>query len=107
MSGGKGTLTVSGNLFTLGRDPACDLVVRGWRVGRTAATLSRRPDGWYLSYVGGFSRPRVNGRTLRAPLRLADLDVIALGGVQLQFFVENEAEGEATGGAAAPPPLRP
>ncbi len=107
VSGGKGSLKVSGNLFTLGRDPACDLVVRGWRVGRTAATLSRRPDGWYLSYIGGWSRPRVNGRPLRAPLRLADLDVIALGGVQVQFFVENEADREANGAAADPTALRP
>ncbi len=95
VSGGKGTLTVSGNLFTLGKDPACDLVVRGWRVGRTAATLSRRVDGWYLSFVGGWSRPRVNGRPLRAPVRLADLDVIALGTVQLQFFVDDDASRRA------------
>lgn len=96
VSGGKGDIAVSGSLFTLGRDPACDLVVRSWRVGRTAATLSRRADGWYLSHVGGWSRPRVNGHALQAPLRLADMDVIALGGVQLQFFIDGPADGEET-----------
>ncbi len=96
VSGGKGEIGVSGSLFTLGRDPACDLVVRNWKVGRTAATLSRRADGWYLSYVGGWSRPRVNGRALQAPLRLADMDVISLGGVQLQFFIDGAAEAEET-----------
>ncbi len=96
VSGGKGEIAVSGSLFTLGRDPACDLVVRSWKVGRTAATLSRRSDGWYLSYVGGWSRPRVNGRALHAPLRLADMDVIALGGVQLQFFIDGAADVEET-----------
>jgi pSer/pThr/pTyr-binding forkhead associated (FHA) protein len=92
LSGGQGKVDLSNKLIKIGKAPSSEIVVKGLLVGWTAATISRRPDGYYLSYAGGFSRPRVNDQTVKKSVMLQDLDVIAVGSVKLQFFTEN-AEG--------------
>ena len=64
-------------------------MVKGWWVGWTAATISRRPDGYYLSYAGGWSKPKVNDRAVKKSVLLQDLDVIDVGSVKLQFFIKD------------------
>ena len=63
-----------------------DIVVKGMLIGGTAATISKRPDGFYLSYVGGLSKPKVNEKTVKQSILLNDLDIIYLGSTKLQFF---------------------
>jgi hypothetical protein len=95
LSGGHGKLILNGDLIRIGKDPSSEIVVKGLLVGRAAATVSRRPDGYYLSRVGGIAKPRINGLTIKTSQRLQDLDVIDIGPVKLQFFMMNEAKGAA------------
>jgi len=88
LSGGDGKLDLHNKLVKIGKDPASDIVVKGLFVGWTAATVSRRPDGYYLSYAGGLSKPRVNDQIVKKSVMLQDLDVIAIGSVKLQFFIQ-------------------
>jgi len=62
--------------------------VRGLFVGRTSVTISKRPDGFYLSYVGGLSRPKLNDKTVKQSAILNDLDIIDIGSTKLQFFTQ-------------------
>ena len=55
-------------------------------MGRTAATISKRPDGFYLTCVGGMSLPKVNQQKVKREILLNDADVIDIGACQLQFF---------------------
>jgi len=89
LSGGHGKLDLSSKLIKIGKDPTSEIVVKGLFVGGTAATISRRPDGYYLSRAGGVSKPRVNDQTVRKSVMLQDLDVIAIGSVKLQFFIKD------------------
>jgi pSer/pThr/pTyr-binding forkhead associated (FHA) protein len=89
LSGGHGKLDLSNKLIKIGKDPTSEIVVKGLFVGGTAATTSRRPDGYYLSCAGGFSKPRVNDQTVKKSIMLQDLDVIAIGSVKLQFFIKD------------------
>ena len=89
LSGGHGKLDLSNKLIKIGKDPTSEIVVKGLFVGGTAATISRRPDGYYLSCAGGFSKPRVNDQTVKKSVMLQDLDVIAIGSVKLQFFIKD------------------
>lgn len=89
LSGGHGKLDLSNKLIKIGKDPTSEIVVKGLFVGGTAATISRRPDGYYLSCAGGFSKPRVNDQTVKKSIMLQDLDVIAIGSVKLQFFIKD------------------
>jgi pSer/pThr/pTyr-binding forkhead associated (FHA) protein len=75
-------------LIRIGKAPTSEIVVKGLLVGSTAATISRRPDGYYLSYAGGFSKPRVNDQAVKKSVMLRDLDVVAIGSVKLQFFTQ-------------------
>ncbi len=53
---------------------------------RCVAVLTRRPKGYYVTYVEGDAFPRVNGETLgREPRHLHAGDVIEVGGEELVF----------------------
>ena len=96
LSGGHGKLGLSNKLVKIGKDPTSEIVVKGLFVGGTAATISRRPDGYYLSRAGGFSKPRVNDQTVKKSVMLQDLDVIAIGSVKLQFFIKDLSAARAS-----------
>jgi pSer/pThr/pTyr-binding forkhead associated (FHA) protein len=85
--GGEGTLSLKNKLTKIGKDPSSDIVVKGWAIGKTAATISRTRDGYFFSYVDGFSKPKINDKKVfKKPQKLADSDVIDVGAVKLQFI---------------------
>jgi len=88
LAGGEGEVKLARKLFRIGKDPTCDVVVSGFLVGKTAATISNRPAGYYLSYVGGMAKPKVNGETVKDTVKLEEFDVIELGSTKLQFIHE-------------------
>jgi pSer/pThr/pTyr-binding forkhead associated (FHA) protein len=89
LAGGNGEIKLSAKITKIGKHPTSDIIVKGLTVGQTAATISRRPDGFYLSYVEGISKPKVNETTVKRSILLNDLDIIYLGSTKLQFFEGN------------------
>jgi len=88
LAGGSGKIKLNGKITKLGKHQTSDIVVKGLFVGRTSVTISKRPDGFYLSYVGGLSRPKLNDKTVKQSAILKDLDVIDIGSTKLQFFTQ-------------------
>lgn len=86
---GGGKVKLTDKITKIGKHPQSDIVIKGLWVGPTAATISKRPDGFYLSYVGGMSKPKVNEKTLKHSILLNDLDVIDIGPTKLQFYEFN------------------
>jgi len=63
------------NLTTLGKP------------GLQVAVLTRRPNGYFITYVEGEHYPLVNGTALgNQPHQLNDHDVIELAGVKMEFY---------------------
>lgn len=89
LSGGEGEVTLTKKLTKIGKDGASDIVVSGMGVGQTAATISMRPNGFYLSHVGGFFKAKVNSETVKDSILLKEFDVIELGSTKLQFFTKD------------------
>ena len=87
LAGGKGKIKLEGKITKLGKHPASDIVVKGLLIGRTSLTISKRPDGFYLSYVGGMSKPKLNDKVVKRSEILKDLDIIEIGSTKLQFFI--------------------
>ena len=88
LSGGDGEVELVKRLIKIGKDPSCDIVVSGLGIGRTAATISKRPNGLYLSFVGGMSKIKVNNKTVKESVALKEFDTIELGSVKMQFFTK-------------------
>ena len=89
LTGGTGKVGLSGKIIRIGKDRSSDIVVQGLFVGRTSVTISKRPDGYYLSYVGGLSKPRINEKAVKQSAVLNDLDIITIGATRLQFFYKS------------------
>lgn len=88
LAGGEGEVEISKKLIKIGKDSSCDIVVSGLTVGQTAATISKKPSGYSLSYVSGMAKPKVNGETVKTSIDLKEFDVIELGSAKLNFFIK-------------------
>jgi hypothetical protein len=58
----------------------------GFLMGATAATISRRPSGYAVSFAGGMTRLKVNGKVVKDSVPLNDFDTIDLGSYKFQFY---------------------
>ena len=71
----------------IGKDASNDIVIKGWKVGKTAATISRTRDGYYFSYVNGLAKPKINDqKASNKPTKLIELDIIQIGPIKFQFI---------------------
>ncbi len=78
---------LSKRLTILGKSSDADIRVGGLFVGKTAALINRRPQGYFLSYSEGMSKPKVNGKSMTTQLQLNDGDQIELGNTKMQFYL--------------------
>ncbi len=85
LTGGEGEVELRKSLITIGKKPTSDIKVAGLFVGKLAATVSKRPNGFYLGFVGGMTKPKVNGEAVAQSVKLKDMDLIEIGSVKLQF----------------------
>ncbi len=90
LSGSGETIPIDKNLIRIGKNPQSDIVVKGISIGQTAATITRRPEGYFLSYIEGIGKPKVNGQTVSDSVQLNDFDRIDIGGLKLQFMREKK-----------------
>ena len=94
LDGGSGEIELTRHITSIGKHPTCDIVVKGFLVGQTAVTISKKHDGFYLCHVNGFSKPKVNEKTVKQPIRLNHLDIIAISSTKLQFLNGSSEELE-------------
>lgn len=87
--GGSGEIELNKKLIRVGKNPSSDIIVNGLLVGKTSFTIIKRDDGYYLSYVAGFLKPKVNRETVKETIRLNDFDTIDIGPVTFQFIKKN------------------
>ena len=90
LAGGEGEIKLTKKLTKIGKSSSSDIVVGGLTMGKTAATISKRPKGYSISYVGGMTKPKVNGNTVKESVNLNEFDEIEIGSVKLQFYTEKQ-----------------
>ena len=89
LKGGEGEVSLVKKLVKIGKDSSNDIVVGGFLMGQTAATISRRPNGYVLSFVEGMTKPKVNGATVKDSVVLREFDKIELGSIMMEFIVKD------------------
>ncbi|MFH2065492.1 MAG: FHA domain-containing protein [Pseudomonadota bacterium] len=85
LSGEAGDVVLTKKLTKIGKDPSSDIVIHGLLAGKNAATISMRPDGYYLSYVGGMAKPKVNDEPIKGAKKLNEFDLLEIGSLKMQF----------------------
>lgn len=88
LAGGEGKIVLKPKLIKIGRDDTADIQIKGLTLGRYAATISNRSDGYHISYVGGMARPKVNEEPITQSQLLKDMDIIEIGPAILQFSLK-------------------
>ena len=76
---------------TIGKHRDADIAVKGFLnflIGDIAATISRRPDGYYISSMDGFLKPKINNKTLIRVMKLEPSDNIKIGFFKMKFFIK-------------------
>jgi len=86
LSSGKDEINLSKKVLKIGKSPFCEIVMKGFWVGKVAATISNRPKGYFLSYIGGFKKPKINGKPVTGTVQLKEFDVIQIGSIKMQFI---------------------
>lgn len=57
--------------------------------GAQVAVINRRPNGYFITHVGGNSLPSVNGQTIGAQAHaLNHRDIVELAGTKMEFFLD-------------------
>jgi pSer/pThr/pTyr-binding forkhead associated (FHA) protein len=85
LAGGNGHIELTRKITTIGKHPTSDIVVKGLLMGQTAVTIRLESDGYYLNYIAGQPKPKVNGLPVKGTILLANEDIIELGSTRLQF----------------------
>jgi pSer/pThr/pTyr-binding forkhead associated (FHA) protein len=88
LSGGEGEIELTKKLIKIGKDSSSDIKVGGLMVGKTAATISKRPQGYHLSYVEGMSKPKVNNEAVKESVLLKEFDIIEIGSIKMEFILK-------------------
>jgi pSer/pThr/pTyr-binding forkhead associated (FHA) protein len=83
---GLGEIELSKKLTKIGKGETSEIRLSGFLMGATAATISRRPSGYAISFAGGITKLKVNGAVIKDSVPLNDFDTIELGSYKFQFY---------------------
>ena len=92
LTGKKDNIQLNAKMIRIGKDPESDIVIKSLLIGKTAAVVNQMSDGWYINYVGGISKLRINNKVMKKTVKLNNLDIITIGSTKLQFLVLHSAD---------------
>ncbi len=81
-----GEIELTKKLTKIGKANTSEIRLSGLFMGSTAATISKRPSGYAISFTGGMSKLKVNGEVVKESIPLKDFDTIELGSNKFQFY---------------------
>lgn len=70
----------------LGSGENVDIRIKGLTIANVAAAIRRADDGYYIQFMGGISRLRVNGRKPDGDVKLKSKDKIEIGSYRFEFL---------------------
>jgi pSer/pThr/pTyr-binding forkhead associated (FHA) protein len=81
-----GEIELKKKLTRIGKGDASEIKLSGVFMGSTAATISKRPSGYTITFAGGKTKLKVNGEVVKDSVVLKDFDTIELGAHRFQFY---------------------
>ncbi len=81
-----GEIELKKKLTKIGKGDTSEIRLSGVFMGSTAATISKRPSGYTITFTGGRTKLKVNGEVVKDSVALKDFDTIELGPFKFQFY---------------------
>lgn len=81
-----GEIELKKKLTRMGKGDTSEIKLSGVFIGSTAATISKRPSGYTITFTGGRTKLKVNGKVVKDSVALKDFDTIELGSHKFQFY---------------------
>jgi pSer/pThr/pTyr-binding forkhead associated (FHA) protein len=88
LSGNREDYELTDRKVSIGKNKEAEIKITGfWAVlaGEPSATITRRQDDYFLEYVQGLLKPKVNGTAINGPCKLNHQDIIKIGPVEVQI----------------------
>ena len=82
----EGDILLTKKLTRLGKSNSVEISLSGMFMAPTAATISRRPSGYTITFTGGVTKLKVNGKVVQDSIPLKDFDTIEIGSYKFQFY---------------------
>lgn len=87
---GLGEIDLSKKLTKIGKAETSEVRLSGFLMGATAATISRRPSGYAITFTGGMAKLKVNGVIVKESQDLKEFDTIEIGSYKFQFYLRDD-----------------
>jgi len=87
-----GEIELTKKLTKIGKAKTSEVRLPGLLMGSTAATISRRPSGYTITFAGGATKLKVNGTVVKDSVLLRDFDTVELGSFKFQFYKKEVKE---------------
>jgi len=84
----EGEIELVKKLTRIGKSENSEVKLSGLLMGATAATISKRPSGYTISFAGGMTKVKVNGQVVKESVPLKDFDTIEIGSYKCQFYTK-------------------
>ena len=81
-----GEIELTKKLTKLGKAATSEIKLSGMFMPATAATISKRPSGYTITFAGGMAKLKVNGEIVKNNATIKDFDTIELGSYKFQFY---------------------
>lgn len=82
----EGEILLTKKLTRIGKSTSAEINLSGMFMAPTAATISRRPSGYSITFTGGVTKLKVNGKVVQESVSLKDFDTIEIGSYKFQFY---------------------
>jgi pSer/pThr/pTyr-binding forkhead associated (FHA) protein len=88
----QGEIKLTKKLTKIGKAETSEIRLSGMFMPPTAATISRRPNGYAITATGGRTKVKVNNETIENSHFLNDFDTIEIGSYKFQFYSQESEE---------------
>jgi len=83
---GLGEIELTKKLTRIGKSDQSEIKLAGVLMRATTATISRRPSGYVITFTGGMTKLKVNGKVVKESVKLNEFDTIEIGSYKFQFY---------------------
>ena len=87
----QGEIQLSKKLTKIGKAETSEVRLGGLLMPSTAATISRRPNGYAITSTGG-TKVKVNNQVIKESYFLKDFDIIEIGSYKFQFYTQERED---------------